>query len=222
MQNPTDPQSYNRYAYVRNNPLKYTDPSGHIAEELLGPDPVEQTLLEGTDDDPSKNDVQPSAVKTDTTTNPSLISETTESKSNTGLGAAKEGDVASDNTKILGVYRDPNAPSYYSDDKVIYEKKDMKYGGIAKGALKPEHGILGTMATGEFAEGSKKIEVYGTNEEPKSWEIFIMKETDKKDTAMDWSKYEWSPHYISESEAVKLDVTKTTIEYFRKREKYGE
>ena len=26
---PGDPQSLNRYAYVRNNPLKYTDPSGH-------------------------------------------------------------------------------------------------------------------------------------------------------------------------------------------------
>ena len=29
MPNPGDPQSLNRYAYVRNNPLKYTDPSGH-------------------------------------------------------------------------------------------------------------------------------------------------------------------------------------------------
>jgi len=27
--NPGDPQSLNRYAYVQNNPLKYTDPSGH-------------------------------------------------------------------------------------------------------------------------------------------------------------------------------------------------
>ena len=29
MPSPGDPQSLNRYAYVRNNPLKYTDPSGH-------------------------------------------------------------------------------------------------------------------------------------------------------------------------------------------------
>ena len=28
--NPTDPQDYNRYTYVRNNPVMYTDPSGHI------------------------------------------------------------------------------------------------------------------------------------------------------------------------------------------------
>ncbi len=28
----TDGQNYNRFAYVRNNPLKYTDPSGHIAQ----------------------------------------------------------------------------------------------------------------------------------------------------------------------------------------------
>ena len=27
---PGDPQSLNRYSYVRNNPLKYTDPSGHV------------------------------------------------------------------------------------------------------------------------------------------------------------------------------------------------
>ena len=32
---PYDPQQLNRYSYVRNNPLKYTDPSGHIIAELL-------------------------------------------------------------------------------------------------------------------------------------------------------------------------------------------
>jgi RHS repeat-associated protein len=31
VQNPTNSQSYNRYSYVLNNPLKYTDPSGEIA-----------------------------------------------------------------------------------------------------------------------------------------------------------------------------------------------
>jgi len=33
---PGDPQSLNRYAYVRNNPLKYTDPSGHFANVIVG------------------------------------------------------------------------------------------------------------------------------------------------------------------------------------------
>ncbi|MEE8414588.1 MAG: RHS repeat-associated core domain-containing protein, partial [Dehalococcoidales bacterium] len=28
--NPSNPQSYNRYSYVLNNPLKYVDPSGNI------------------------------------------------------------------------------------------------------------------------------------------------------------------------------------------------
>ncbi len=30
----TDPQTLNKYAYVRNNPLRYTDPNGHCAEDL--------------------------------------------------------------------------------------------------------------------------------------------------------------------------------------------
>ena len=29
IQDPYDTQAYNRYSYVKNNPLKYTDPSGH-------------------------------------------------------------------------------------------------------------------------------------------------------------------------------------------------
>ena len=29
--NPFDPQSLNRFSYVLNNPLRYTDPSGHMA-----------------------------------------------------------------------------------------------------------------------------------------------------------------------------------------------
>ncbi len=32
--NPADPQSLNRYSYVNNNPLRYTDPSGHWFETL--------------------------------------------------------------------------------------------------------------------------------------------------------------------------------------------
>ena len=30
---PANPQSLNRYAYTLNNPLRYTDPSGHIAQD---------------------------------------------------------------------------------------------------------------------------------------------------------------------------------------------
>ena len=33
MPEPGDPQSLNRYSYVRNNPLRYTDPSGHVFED---------------------------------------------------------------------------------------------------------------------------------------------------------------------------------------------
>jgi RHS repeat-associated protein len=34
-----NPQALNRYAYVFNNPLKYTDPSGHCGESVIGFDP---------------------------------------------------------------------------------------------------------------------------------------------------------------------------------------
>jgi len=30
----TDPQTLNKYAYVRNNPLRYTDPNGHCIDDL--------------------------------------------------------------------------------------------------------------------------------------------------------------------------------------------
>ena len=33
--NPGDPQSLNRYSYVGNNPVRYTDPSGHWGESFL-------------------------------------------------------------------------------------------------------------------------------------------------------------------------------------------
>jgi RHS repeat-associated protein len=35
VQAPTNTQNYNRYSYVLNNPLKYTDPSGNLIAELL-------------------------------------------------------------------------------------------------------------------------------------------------------------------------------------------
>jgi RHS repeat-associated protein len=35
VKNPYDPQSLNRYAYVRNNPLRYNDPTGYYAESPL-------------------------------------------------------------------------------------------------------------------------------------------------------------------------------------------
>ncbi|MBI5854034.1 MAG: RHS repeat-associated core domain-containing protein [Nitrospirae bacterium] len=33
--NPKDPQDLNRYGYARNNPLKYTDPTGHFVEWVI-------------------------------------------------------------------------------------------------------------------------------------------------------------------------------------------
>ncbi len=35
--NPTNPQDLNRYTYVRNNPINYTDPAGHCSEFKVSP-----------------------------------------------------------------------------------------------------------------------------------------------------------------------------------------
>ncbi len=40
---PTNPQSYNRYSYVNNRPVNYTDPSGHVAECGVATDDCEGT-----------------------------------------------------------------------------------------------------------------------------------------------------------------------------------
>ena len=37
----SDPQTLNKYSYVRNNPLRYTDPDGHDGQSTLDPDQVQ-------------------------------------------------------------------------------------------------------------------------------------------------------------------------------------
>ena len=46
--NPGNPQDLNRYAYVRNNPLKYIDPSGHLFIGNWGLPPLDDDGTGGT------------------------------------------------------------------------------------------------------------------------------------------------------------------------------
>jgi hypothetical protein len=96
VQDISDPQSWNRYAYVRNNPLKYTDPSGHVID-YSGGDPSTDDPGD-TRDDPVNGEpaVPPTAentVKRETApegqpnTNGGLPGNTTNADSNANLGA---------------------------------------------------------------------------------------------------------------------------------------
>jgi RHS repeat-associated protein len=44
LQNPYDPQMLNRYSYVRNNPLKYIDPTGEVAKLTIDDDKKTMTI----------------------------------------------------------------------------------------------------------------------------------------------------------------------------------
>ncbi len=46
MPEPDDPQGLNRFSYVRNNPLRYMDPSGHYEEEGTGMEEYELIPLQ--------------------------------------------------------------------------------------------------------------------------------------------------------------------------------
>ncbi len=52
---PENPQSYNRYSYVLNSPLSYTDPTGHLNQQEIhdyfGFDTYDEMLLAGWDSD---------------------------------------------------------------------------------------------------------------------------------------------------------------------------
>ncbi len=58
--NPANPQSLNRYSYCYNNPLKYIDPSGHLA--LPYPETVEEYGLEADDIYPIPDDPMESVI----------------------------------------------------------------------------------------------------------------------------------------------------------------
>jgi RHS repeat-associated protein len=45
IQDPYNTQNYNRYGYVLNNPLKYSDPSGETGEDNTGPSAGEQSFI---------------------------------------------------------------------------------------------------------------------------------------------------------------------------------
>ena len=86
---PTDLQSWNRYSYVKNNPLRYKDPSGHEEEAapesdepmdgILGPDPVAEAIL----------GPEPETAGTPMPGDQSTVDGITDSDQPTGLGAAE-------------------------------------------------------------------------------------------------------------------------------------
>ena len=154
---PTDPQSYNRYAYVRNNPLKYTDPSGHEFEQFhFTDDDTGKPLKEEREKkfNEIKNEAYENAVETgviDPTTSGGLAGNTTNANRNDYLGAAESSRYSAN------FYFDYNNSGFANSggsinwSRVAFGALEI-IGGIASiaGAATIELGTLGFGTAGAF------------------------------------------------------------------------
>jgi RHS repeat-associated protein len=80
---PSNPQELNRFSYVHNNPLKYTDPTGHAADAGEGGEQVIVDPPEPPATGPVIPEIEPPAIEQEPQTEPLITSTSTTSSSTT-------------------------------------------------------------------------------------------------------------------------------------------
>jgi hypothetical protein len=116
---------------------------------------------------------------------------------------------------VLGAYRDPSTIAFYSNDPVIYQAMSNSFASGWTGIFTPDQGLLGTLSSGQIAQGSTAITVWGIDNTPTSWQASQFQVTGQTNPTTGGDLYGWVA--LKEAVARGLSVTRDAIRYFTPR-----
>jgi len=130
------------------------------------------------------------------------------------ISSVSDGSISASDLELLGSYRDPNTITMYPDDPIVYDETDWNFTSGWYGAFLPKKGLLGAASSGQLAEGTTRIIVYGqeTTEghiTPSSWQAAVWVPVSIEPTTR-WPKYGW--RILDSEEIESLDLTKIAVE----------